>query len=101
MYSAKAFPVSFLMQYGCTPILHFFSLRWGLNILWKGGESMDSKAFSTAKSNLGRALDALEDIVEEAQQNHHVFISQATALRRIIRAAEINLQVAEKNEQST
>ena len=62
---------------------------------------MENKAFSQAKSNLERALNNLEDIVEEAQQDHHEFISQTTALRRTIRAVEVNLQVAERNEQAS
>ena len=61
---------------------------------------MGNKAFADAKIHLERAMDELEDMIDEAQETHHTFISQATGLRRTVRAVKINLEVAERNEQS-
>jgi len=101
MYSASAFLQSFLMQAGCTPGLRFFSPRWGLKNFQKGGARMESKYLVELKARLNTALHNLEDTVEEAQQNHHAFISQTTSIRRTIRSAIVNLELAEKNKQAT
>ena len=60
---------------------------------------MENKAYSQAKSNLNSALDELEDIVEEAQLDHHIFLTKTTQIRRTLNAAKINLEVAEKSFQ--
>ena len=60
---------------------------------------MGKEALAKAKSHISTALDELEDIVNEAQETHHIFISQTTGLRRTLKAIEVNLQVAERNEQ--
>jgi len=62
---------------------------------------MENKSLVTARGRLDVALNELEDIVEEAQQNHHAFISQTTNLRRILKAIYANITIAEHREQST
>ena len=84
-------------------MLRFFYWPCGgvCNYLQKGGDRMESKYLVELKARLNTALHNLEDTVEEAQQNHHAFISQTTSIRRTIRSALANLELAEKNKQTS
>ena len=62
---------------------------------------MDKQTLATIKEFTESVLDNLEDLADESQEAHHRLVQQATGIKRTVRAIKANLQIAQRNEQST
>ena len=62
---------------------------------------MENNPFATIKNRLETTQDEIDDIIDEAQQNHHAFISQITSLKRTIRSMQAHIRLNEPSQRSS